>query len=190
MKPNASATWVGDLRRGKGVVTTRSGTLSQSQYFGTCDGERQGTNPYELVAAANEDAGAALTALDQKASLLRDLGPRVLLRGHAGNGDKHSLLVEVPAPSRGPVGSITPRSRVLRLCAQVLQVVGTRKPEWLLSADERESARGLQAGPRGAKNGKRWPATPLRFPGGAVRSVRLGQLPASRSGRGDDRQTW
>lgn len=53
MKPNASATWVGDLRRGNGVVTTGSGTLSQSQYFGTGDGEGQGTNPYELVAAAH-----------------------------------------------------------------------------------------------------------------------------------------
>jgi osmotically inducible protein OsmC len=53
MKPNASATWVGDLRRGKGVITTGSGTLSQSQYFGTCDGEGRGTNPYELIAAAH-----------------------------------------------------------------------------------------------------------------------------------------
>jgi osmotically inducible protein OsmC len=53
MKPNASATWVGDLRRGNGLVTTGSGTLSQSQYFGTGDGEGKGTNPYELVAAAH-----------------------------------------------------------------------------------------------------------------------------------------
>jgi osmotically inducible protein OsmC len=53
MKPNASATWVGDLRRGNGVVTTGSGTLSQSQYFGTGDGEGKGTKPYELVAAAH-----------------------------------------------------------------------------------------------------------------------------------------
>jgi osmotically inducible protein OsmC len=53
MKPNASATWVGDLRRGKGVITTGSGTLSQSQYFGTGDREGMGTNPYELIAAAH-----------------------------------------------------------------------------------------------------------------------------------------
>jgi osmotically inducible protein OsmC len=53
MKPNASATWVGDLRRGKGVVTTGSNTLSQSQYFGAGDGEGKGTNPYELIAAAH-----------------------------------------------------------------------------------------------------------------------------------------
>jgi osmotically inducible protein OsmC len=53
MKPNASATWVGDLRRGKGVVTTGSGTLSQSQYFGSGDGQGKGANPYELLAAAH-----------------------------------------------------------------------------------------------------------------------------------------
>jgi lipoyl-dependent peroxiredoxin len=49
MKPNACATWVGDLKRGKGVVTTASGTLSQSQYFRTADKEGKGTNPYELT---------------------------------------------------------------------------------------------------------------------------------------------
>jgi lipoyl-dependent peroxiredoxin len=53
MKPNASATWVGDLRRGKGMLTTGSGILSQSQYFEAGDGEGQGTSPYELVAAAH-----------------------------------------------------------------------------------------------------------------------------------------
>src|SRR6266446_1757431 len=53
MKPNASATWVGGLKRGKGVVTTGGGTLSQSQYFGTGDGEVTGANPYELIAAAH-----------------------------------------------------------------------------------------------------------------------------------------
>jgi osmotically inducible protein OsmC len=53
MKPNASATWVGDPRRGKGVVTTGSGTLLQSQYFGTGAREGKGANPYELIAAAH-----------------------------------------------------------------------------------------------------------------------------------------
>jgi lipoyl-dependent peroxiredoxin len=53
MKRNASATWVGGVKRGKGVVTTGSGTLSQSQYFGTGDEEGKGTNPYELIAAAH-----------------------------------------------------------------------------------------------------------------------------------------
>jgi len=53
MKPNARATWVGGVRRGKGVVTTGSGTLSQSQYFEADDPKSKGTNPYELIAAAH-----------------------------------------------------------------------------------------------------------------------------------------
>jgi lipoyl-dependent peroxiredoxin len=53
MKPNASATWVGDLSRGNCAVTTGSGTLSQSQYFGTGDREGKSANPYELIAAAH-----------------------------------------------------------------------------------------------------------------------------------------
>jgi osmotically inducible protein OsmC len=53
MKPNASANWVGGLRRGKCVVTTGSGTLSQSQYFAAGEAEERGTNPYELIAAAH-----------------------------------------------------------------------------------------------------------------------------------------
>jgi lipoyl-dependent peroxiredoxin len=53
MKPNASATWVGGLKNGKGVVTLESGTLSQRQYFATIDARRRGTNPYELIAAAH-----------------------------------------------------------------------------------------------------------------------------------------
>jgi lipoyl-dependent peroxiredoxin len=53
MKPNASATWVGGLRRGKGVLTTGSGALSQSQYFGIDDGKGKGIHPYELIAAAH-----------------------------------------------------------------------------------------------------------------------------------------
>jgi lipoyl-dependent peroxiredoxin len=53
MKQNASATWVGGLSHGKGLVTTASGALSQSQYFGAGDVEGKGTNPYELIAAAH-----------------------------------------------------------------------------------------------------------------------------------------
>ena len=53
MKQSASAIWVGGLKRGKGVVTTESATLSQSQYFATSHAKRKGTNPYELIAAAH-----------------------------------------------------------------------------------------------------------------------------------------
>jgi lipoyl-dependent peroxiredoxin len=66
MKRIASATWVGDLRHGRGLVTTGSGALSQTQYFEKSDGEGKGTNPYELVAAAHA-ACFSMTLADELA---------------------------------------------------------------------------------------------------------------------------
>jgi osmotically inducible protein OsmC len=104
MKPNASATWVGDLRRGKGVVTTGSGTLSQSQYFGTGDGQGKSTNPYELIAAAhaacfsmalaNELAGAGFTPQRIATTVMVTMEP--LAVGWTITGIQLDVLAEVP----------------------------------------------------------------------------------------------
>jgi osmotically inducible protein OsmC len=67
MKPSASATWVGGLRHGKGLLTTGSGALSQSQCFKTGDGEGKGTNPSELIAAAHA-ACFSITLADELAN--------------------------------------------------------------------------------------------------------------------------
>ena len=53
MKRNASAIWVGNLKGGKGIVTTESCTFSQSRYFASGDTNEKGTNPHELIAAAH-----------------------------------------------------------------------------------------------------------------------------------------
>jgi osmotically inducible protein OsmC len=54
MKRQASAEWRGDLKGGKGAITTPSGVLKQTQYsFGTRFEEGAGTNPEELIAAAH-----------------------------------------------------------------------------------------------------------------------------------------
>jgi lipoyl-dependent peroxiredoxin len=54
MKRQASAEWRGDLKGGKGAITTPSGVLQATQYsFGTRFEEGKGTNPEELVAAAH-----------------------------------------------------------------------------------------------------------------------------------------
>jgi len=54
MKRTASAQWHGDLKSGKGSVSTASGVLSQSQYsFSTRFENGKGTNPEELLAAAH-----------------------------------------------------------------------------------------------------------------------------------------
>jgi lipoyl-dependent peroxiredoxin len=54
MKRTGSAEWRGDLKSGKGTVSTASGVLSQTQYsFAARFEEGQGTNPEELLAAAH-----------------------------------------------------------------------------------------------------------------------------------------
>ncbi|HVG02431.1 MAG TPA: OsmC family protein [Nitrospira sp.] len=62
MKRSASAQWQGDLKTGKGTVSTDSGVLADSQYsFSTRFENGKGTNPEELIAAAH--AGCFTMAL-------------------------------------------------------------------------------------------------------------------------------
>lgn len=54
MKRKASAVWKGNLKEGKGSISTESGVLKETQYsFGTRFENGIGTNPEELVAAAH-----------------------------------------------------------------------------------------------------------------------------------------
>jgi osmotically inducible protein OsmC len=62
MKRKASAQWQGDLKTGKGTVSTESGVLASTPYsFSTRFESVKGTNPEELVAAAH--AGCFTMAL-------------------------------------------------------------------------------------------------------------------------------
>jgi lipoyl-dependent peroxiredoxin len=62
MKRTATAAWSGDLKEGKGTISTQSGVLSNTQYgFKTRFEESPGTNPEELIAAAH--AGCFTMAL-------------------------------------------------------------------------------------------------------------------------------
>jgi osmotically inducible protein OsmC len=62
MKRTASAQWSGDLKSGKGTVSTASGTLAGAPYsFHTRFEDGKGTNPEELLAAAH--AGCFTMAL-------------------------------------------------------------------------------------------------------------------------------
>jgi osmotically inducible protein OsmC len=59
--------WRGDLKAGKGTVSTESGVLSRAQYsFGTRFESGKGTNPEELIAAAH--AGCFTMALSAQLS--------------------------------------------------------------------------------------------------------------------------
>lgn len=54
MKRTASAHWNGNLKEGKGALSTQSTTLNKTQYsFKTRFEEGVGTNPEELLAAAH-----------------------------------------------------------------------------------------------------------------------------------------
>ena len=62
MKRHASAEWQGDLKTGKGTISTESGVLSKTQYsFTTRFESGKGTNSEELIAAAH--AGCFTMAL-------------------------------------------------------------------------------------------------------------------------------
>ena len=82
MKRTASAHWEGDLKTGKGTVSSQSTVLNNTQYsFKTRFEDGVGTNPEELLAAAHAgcftmaisnilgQAGFTATALDTVATL-------------------------------------------------------------------------------------------------------------------------
>jgi osmotically inducible protein OsmC len=65
MKRKASALWRGNLKDGKGTISTDSGVLSDTQYsFTSRFAEGTGTNPEELIAAAH--AGCFSMALSNE----------------------------------------------------------------------------------------------------------------------------
>lgn len=62
MKKRASANWQGDLKSGKGSISTESGALSKAPFgFNTRFEDEPGTNPEELIGAAH--AGCFAMAL-------------------------------------------------------------------------------------------------------------------------------
>ena len=74
MQRKASAIWNGDLKGGKGRISSASGVLTDTQYsFGTRFEEGKGTNPEELIAAAHAGCfSMALSAQLGEAGLKAD----------------------------------------------------------------------------------------------------------------------
>jgi osmotically inducible protein OsmC len=63
MKRSASAVWLGDLKQGRGSLTTPSGVLKDTAYsFHTRFEQGAGTNPEELIAAAHAGCFAMATS--------------------------------------------------------------------------------------------------------------------------------
>ncbi len=74
MQRKASAVWQGNLKSGKGTISTASGALSNTQYsFSTRFEDGVGTNPEELIAAAHAGCfSMALSAQLAEAGLTAD----------------------------------------------------------------------------------------------------------------------
>lgn len=74
MKRKASAVWHGDLKSGRGTISTESTVLKDAQYsFGTRFANGAGTNPEELIGAAHAGCfSMALSAELQKAGFTPD----------------------------------------------------------------------------------------------------------------------
>lgn len=74
MKRKASAVWRGDLKSGRGTISTESNVLKDTQYsFGTRFENRPGTNPEELIGAAHAGCfSMALSAELQKVGFTAD----------------------------------------------------------------------------------------------------------------------
>jgi osmotically inducible protein OsmC len=109
MKRQATAQWQGDLKTGKGTLTTDSGVLSQTPYsFSTRFEGEKGTNPEELIAAAHAGCFTmALSAELGKAGLtaqsLRTTAAVSLEKNDAGWGVTESrleLVARVPGASQ------------------------------------------------------------------------------------------
>jgi lipoyl-dependent peroxiredoxin len=74
MKSSASAVWSGDLKSGKGTISSESGVLSDTPYsFKTRFEGEKGTNPEELIGAAHAGCfSMALSLMLQNAGLVAE----------------------------------------------------------------------------------------------------------------------
>ena len=130
MKRTASATWNGDLKQGKGSLSTQSGVLKETPYsFTTRFEDGIGTNPEELIAAAHAGCFTmALSAFLGRAGFIpRRLSTQASLTLEQGGGNWSitaihlELTGEVPGISQEKFDEIAadakancPVSRVLK----------------------------------------------------------------------------
>lgn len=95
MKRTSNAQWTGNLKGGKGTISTQSKSLDQMPYsFGTRVGDGVGTNPEELLGAAHagcftmalsatlEQAGFVAGSLSTKATVELDVATLTITTIH------------------------------------------------------------------------------------------------------------
>lgn len=112
MKRTGSAHWEGDLKTGKGTITTQSTILNNTQYsFNTRFENGKGTNPEELLAASHAGCftmavSAALTQAGFTATFL-DTIASVNLEGLSITGVHLTIKGKVPSISAAQFNEIT-----------------------------------------------------------------------------------
>ena len=111
MKRTASAHWEGDLKTGKGNISTQSTVLSKTQYSYTTRFENGvGTNPEELLAAAHAGCFtmAVSSILGQKGfqATTLDTVATVTLEGLNITGIHLSIKGKVPTISTQQFGEV------------------------------------------------------------------------------------
>ncbi len=127
MKRTAAAHWEGDLKTGKGNLTTQSTVLNKSQYsFNTRFADGVGTNPEELLAAAHAgcftmavsnilgQAGFTPTTLDTEAA--------VTLEGLAITGVHLTIKGKIPNITADKFIEITKGAEQGCLISKVLKI--------------------------------------------------------------------
>ena len=136
MKRTATAHWEGDLKTGKGNLSTQSTVLSKSQYsFNTRFENGVGTNPEELLAASHAgcftmaissilaQAGLQATSLDTTAA--------VTLEGLAITGVHLSVKGKVPNITAEKFAEVTKAAEQNCLVSKVLSIPITSDSELL-----------------------------------------------------------
>src|SRR5258707_3462331 len=127
MKRTGSAHWEGDLKTGKGNISSQSTVLSKTQYSYTTRFENGiGTNPEELLAAAH--AGCFTMAVSSilgkggfKATAL-DTVATVTLEGLAITGVHLSIQGKVPNISAQQFGEVVKNAEKTCIISKALSV--------------------------------------------------------------------
>ena len=131
MKRTASAVWNGDLKSGKGSISTASGVLSNTQYsFTTRFESGAGTNPEELLAAAHagcfamalsvilSKAGFTAESIDAKATVSLDKTDG----GFAITASHLDVVAKVPGASAEAFAAAAENAKVNCLVSKALNL--------------------------------------------------------------------
>jgi osmotically inducible protein OsmC len=131
-KRYATAHWEGDLKSGRGALSTpQSGLFAEQRYsFNTRFGEEKGTNPEELLAAAHagcfsmalgfmlEKAGHVATRIDTKAEVQMETGDA----GPSVTGVNLVVTASVPGIDAAEFAAIADNAKQNCVISRVLSV--------------------------------------------------------------------